>query len=56
LEIRYHDLFCLLFIMLFQPHDLEIMLNELTRVVFCAIFKCFFFNFIIQHWIGWELS
>ena len=60
LRIRHHDLFCLLFIMLFWPHDPRIMLNGLTRVdssyFLCYFFNWFFFNFIIRYWVGLKLS
>jgi hypothetical protein len=53
-------LFYLLSIVLFQPHDTWIVLNELTRVnsvcILCLFLIDFFYNFIIQHWIGWDMS
>jgi hypothetical protein len=56
MEIRLHDLFSLLSIRLFQPHDLRIMLNKLTPVIFYIFLIDFFFNFIIYFWVGWKLS
>jgi len=48
LRIRLHDLFCLLSIMLFQPHNLEIVLNGLTwadsSCLLCHFFHCIFFS------------
>jgi hypothetical protein len=48
LRIRLHDLFCLLSIMLFQPHNLEIVLNGLTwadsSCLLCNFFHCIFFS------------
>jgi len=42
-------------------HDPKIELNGLTRVdlscFFCVFYLIYlFFNFIIQHWVGWKLS
>ena len=56
MEIRLHDLFSLISIRLFQPHDLRIMLNKLTPVIFYIFLIDFFFNFIIYFWVGWKLS
>jgi len=49
LRIKFHNLFFIFFIMLFEPHDLRIMLKGLTRVYsdcfLCLIFNWFFFQF-----------
>jgi hypothetical protein len=58
-ELGFMTYYALLFIRLFQSHDLKMMLNRLTRVdltYFCIIFLIKFFkNFIVQHWVwqGW---
>ena len=53
-------MFYLLFIGLFQPHDTWIVLNKLTWVnsvcILCLFLIEIFYNFIIQPWIGWDLS
>ena len=58
-ELGFMTYYALLFIRLFQSHDLKMMLNRLTRVdltYFCIIFLIrFFTNFVVQHWVwqGW---
>jgi hypothetical protein len=59
LRIRLYDLFCLLSIMLFQPHNLEIVLNGLTwadsSCLLCHFFHCIFF-FQFHHSISIRLG
>ena len=49
MRIKFHNLFFIFFIILFEPHDLRIMLKGLTRVYsdcfLCLIFNWFFFQF-----------
>jgi len=50
--------FNLFFIRLFHIHDSNHEFDRLTQVtqVFFFSFSNFFFNFIIQYWVNWELS